>query len=53
MKDEEWTNLNNMHKELSKNSLTAYDTAYLEKYVELLAKSLEGKGDAHHYNDRN
>jgi hypothetical protein len=37
-----------MHKELSKNHLAAYDTAYLEKYVELLAKSLEGKGDPHH-----
>jgi hypothetical protein len=47
MNDEDWNNLNNMHKELSKNHLAAYDTAYLEKYVELFAKSLEGKGDPH------
>jgi hypothetical protein len=45
MNNEEWTNLNNMHKELTTNHLAAYDTAYLEKYAELLAKSLEGKGD--------
>jgi hypothetical protein len=48
MNKEDWTNLDKMHKELSKNHLAAYDTAYLEKYVELLAKSLEGKGDPHH-----
>lgn len=47
MNNEDWNNLNNMHKELSKNHLAAYDTAYLEKYVELFAKSLEGKGDPH------
>jgi len=47
MNKEDWNNLNNMHKELSKNHLAAYDTAYLEKYVELFAKSLEGKGDPH------
>jgi hypothetical protein len=50
MNTEDWANLNNMHKELSKNHLAAYDTAYLEKYVELLAKSLEGKGDPHYDN---
>ena len=48
MRDEDWNNLTNMHKELSTNHLAAYDTAYLEKYVELLAKSLEGKGDPSH-----
>ncbi len=49
MNTEDWTNLNNMHKELTSNHLAAYDTAYLEKYTELLTKSLEGKGDTHHY----
>jgi len=48
MNDDDWNNLSNMHKELTKNHLAAYDTAYLEKYAELLAKSLEGKGDPHH-----
>lgn len=50
MNTEDWTNLNNMHKELTNNHLAAYDTAYLEKYAELLAQSLEGKGDPHHDN---
>lgn len=48
MNDDDWNNLSNMHKELTKNHLASYDTAYLEKYAELLAKSLEGKGDPHH-----
>jgi hypothetical protein len=48
MNDEDWINLSNMHNELTKNHLAAYDTAYLEKYAELLAKSLEGKGDPHY-----
>lgn len=52
MNTEDWDNLHNMHKELTKNHLAAYDTAYLEKYAELLAKSLEGKGDPR-YNERN
>ena len=52
MNNDEWTNLSNMHNELTRNHLAAYDTAYLEKYAELLAKSLEGKGDPHH-DDRN
>jgi len=52
MNNEDWTNLNNMHKELRTTHLAAYDTAYLERYAKLLAKSLEGKGNPHH-NDRN
>jgi hypothetical protein len=52
MNEDDWNNLNNMHKELTKNHLAAYDTAYLEKYAELLAKSLEGKGNQR-YDDRN
>lgn len=42
---EDWNNLKIMHHELTKNHLAAYDTAYLEKYAKLLAKSLEGKGN--------
>ena len=49
MNNEDWTNLNNMHRELTSNHLASYDTAYLEKYAELLAKSLEGKGDPHNH----
>lgn len=49
MNEEDWTNLSNMHKELTRSHLASYDTAYLEKYAELLAKSLEGKGDPSHH----
>lgn len=49
MNKEDWTNLSNMHKELTNNPLASYDTAYLEKYAELLAQSLEGKGDPPRY----
>jgi hypothetical protein len=52
MNNDDWTNLSNMHKELTKNHLAAYDTAYLEKYAELLAQSLQGKGDPN-TDDRN
>jgi hypothetical protein len=52
MNKEDWNNLNNMHRELTQNHLAYYDTAYLEKYAELLAQSLQGKGDSN-YDDRN
>jgi hypothetical protein len=52
MNEEDWTNLSNMHRELTTNHLAAYDTAYLEKYAELLAQSLQGKGDPYN-NERN
>jgi hypothetical protein len=46
MKNEEWNQLKKMHDQISQSGICAFDTAYLEKYSELLARSLEGKGDA-------
>lgn len=46
MNDEDWINLSNMHKELSTNHIASYDTTYLERYVELFTKSLQGKGNS-------
>ena len=42
----EWDALSNMHKELSTNHIASYDTTYLERYVELFTKSLQGKGNS-------
>ena len=44
MTEEEWDLLLAIRKEMNGN-LMAQDTATQERYVELLVKSLEGKGD--------
>ena len=44
MKQEEWDALLAIREEMNTN-LMAQDVATQEKYVELLVKSLEGKGD--------
>jgi hypothetical protein len=45
MNNDEWDKLNKMHSLLSETSLMSFDSAFLERYSELLAKSLEGKSD--------
>jgi hypothetical protein len=43
--DQEWEELLAMRKLIQDNGITSFNTAYIERYVELFAKSLEGKGD--------
>lgn len=45
MNDLEWNKLNEMHNLLNETGLMSFDSAFLERYTELLAKSLEGKSD--------
>jgi hypothetical protein len=45
MTQEEWDQLVSMRHQISNSGLTAFNSLYLERYTELLAKSLEGKGD--------
>jgi hypothetical protein len=40
----DWTQLKKMHNQIAESGVAAFDSAYLERYAELLAKSLEGKG---------
>ena len=45
MLQEEWVELNEMHTKIGNNGLTSFSSAFLERYSELFAKSLHGKGD--------
>jgi hypothetical protein len=45
MLQEEWAELNEMHTKIGNNGLTSFSSAFLERYSELFAKSLHGKGD--------
>lgn len=45
MLEEEWTELNEMHAKIGNNRLTSFSSDFLERYSELFAKSLRGKGD--------
>lgn len=45
MLQEEWAELNEMHTKIGNNGLTSFSSAFLERYSELFAKSLRGKGD--------
>jgi hypothetical protein len=45
MLKEEWTELNEMHAKIGDNGLTSFSSDFLERYSELFAKSLQGKGD--------
>lgn len=42
----EHNELQKMHECITENGMASFDTAYLERYAELLAKSLYGKGDS-------
>jgi hypothetical protein len=45
MKKTEWNELYEMHQQITQYGIQTFDTAFLEKYTELFAKSLSGKGD--------
>lgn len=45
MLQEEWDELNEMHAKIGNNRLTSFSSDFLERYSELFAKSLQGKGD--------
>ena len=45
MNSDDWTQLEKMHKQISASGVAAFDSAYIERYAELLVESLEGKGD--------
>ena len=45
MLQEEWVELNEMHAKIGNNRLTSFSSDFLERYSELFAKSLQGKGD--------
>lgn len=45
MLQEEWIELNEMHARLDDNNLMSFSSEFLERYSELFAKSLHGKGD--------
>jgi hypothetical protein len=45
MDPNDWTQLEKMHRQISESGVAAFDSAYLERYTELLTQSLEGKGE--------
>lgn len=46
MDQNDFDQLHKMHDQIRQSGVAAFDSAYLERYTELLAKSLEGKSDA-------
>lgn len=48
MNKEEWNKLNDMHHKLKSDGLMSFSSKFLERYSELLAKSLRGKGNGCH-----
>lgn len=42
----EWDELLEMREKINENGLLMFSSEYLERYSELLSKSLQGKGDA-------
>jgi hypothetical protein len=54
MTDEEWKQLTEMREHIrSAGAVASFDTAYMEYYTYLLAKSLQGKGNAISYEATN
>ena len=45
MDPDDWTQLEKMHHQIAGSGVAAFDSAYLECYTKLLARSLKGKGD--------
>lgn len=45
MNQNEHVQLRKMHEQILQSGVSAFDSAYLEYYTRLFAKSLEGKGD--------
>jgi hypothetical protein len=46
MTDEEWQQLVEMREYIHSSNIQAFDSEYIESFAQLLAKSLQGKGDA-------
>lgn len=44
MNADEWNQLKEMHEQINEMGISTFNTPFLEKYSELFAKSLEGKG---------
>jgi hypothetical protein len=54
MTDEEWNQLAQMREHIrAAGAVSSFDTAYMEHYTYLLAKSLQGKGNAISYEATN
>jgi hypothetical protein len=49
MNQDDWNQLKKMHCQIAQSGIAAFDSAYLERYTELLAKSLEGKGEGQRF----
>ena len=45
MTEQEWKQLEEMRECIKSSGMQAFDTAYMDSYAQLLAKSLVGKGD--------
>ena len=45
MTEAEWKQLKEMRECIKSSGMQAFDTAYMDSYAQLLAKSLIGKGD--------
>ena len=45
MKTSDWNKLYEMHHLIRENGITSFNSDFLETYSQLLAKSLEGKGN--------
>lgn len=46
MDQNDYNQLHKMHEQIRQSGVAAFDSAYLERYTELLTRSLEGKSDA-------
>ena len=45
MTEQEWKQLTEMRECIKTSGMQSFDPAYMDSYAQLLAKSLEGKGD--------
>ena len=45
MNQNDFDQLHKMHHQIRQSGVAAFDSAYLERYTELLTKSLQGKSD--------
>jgi len=46
MTDQEWKQLTEMRECIMTSGMQSFDPAYMDSFAQLLAKSLQGKGDA-------
>lgn len=45
MTEQEWKQLTEMRECIKASGMQSFDPAYMDSYAQLLAKSLQGKGD--------